>query len=102
MSPLCALFCARLLNRRLLRQAPCKPEHRDLTLRNLTNVEGMSLAALREGVSWDFESYPEYLACLERKGVVPNVASFCGHSSVRLWVMGEEASQRAATDDEVE
>ena len=81
--------------------APCKPEHRDLTLRNLTHVEGMSLDALRTGVDWDFESYPEYLELLERRGMVPNVASYCGHSSLRMWVLGEEASTRAATPDEV-
>ena len=44
--------------------APCRPEHRDLTLRNLTHVEGMSLDALRIGVDWSFDSYPEYLALL--------------------------------------
>ena len=81
--------------------APCKPEHRDLTLRNLTHVEGMSLDALRAGVDWQFESYPEYLDCLERKGTVPNVASFVGHSSVRTWVMGEDAAKRAASKAEV-
>ena len=44
--------------------APCRPAHRDLTVRNLTHVEGMSLEGLREGIRWDFESYPEYLASL--------------------------------------
>ena len=81
--------------------APCRPKHRELTLRNLTHVEGMSLDALMTGIDWDFESYPEYLDCLERKGVVPNVASYCGHSSLRTWVLGDEASDRAATPDEV-
>lgn len=81
--------------------APCKPEHRDLTLRNLTHVEGMSLEALRAGVDWNFESYPEYLDALETKGTVPNVASFVGHSSVRTYVLGEDASKRAATKAEV-
>ena len=81
--------------------APCRPEHRELTLRNLNRVAGMSLDALMTGIDWDFESYPEYLDCLESKGVVPNVASYCGHSSLRTWVLGEEASERAATPDEV-
>jgi N-acyl-D-amino-acid deacylase len=81
--------------------APCKPEDRDLTLRNLTHVEGMSLSALREGVDWSFQSYGEYLETLERKGVVPNVASFIGHSSVRTWVMGADASKRTATAQEI-
>ena len=53
--------------------APCRPADRDLTLRNLTHVEGMSLDALRAGVDWDFETYPEFLDALERQGMVPNV-----------------------------
>ena len=81
--------------------APCREADRDRTLRNLTHVEGMSLDALRAGVDWDFETYPQYLAMLERKGTVPNVACFVGHSSVRTYVLGEEASSRAATPDEV-
>ena len=48
--------------------APCRPPHRDLIVRNLTHVEGMSLDALRAGINWDFETYPEYLASLERHG----------------------------------
>ena len=81
--------------------APCRAADRDLTLRNLTHVEGMSIDALREGVDWDFETYPEYLEMLGRKGTVPNVACFVGHSSVRTYVLGNEASSRAATADEV-
>src|SRR5437660_1668697 len=50
--------------------APCRPSHRDLIIRNLTHVEGMPLEALRAGIAWDFETYPEYLAALERRGVV--------------------------------
>ena len=81
--------------------APCRPSDRDLTLRNLTHVEGMPLEALRAGVDWDFESYPDYLRLLERKGTVPNVASFVGHSSVRTFVLREDAAKRAATKAEV-
>jgi N-acyl-D-amino-acid deacylase len=81
--------------------APCKPEHRDLTMRNLEHVEGMPLEALRAGVDWGFETYAEYLDLLEHKGSVPNVASFCGHSAVRVNVMGEDAMKRTATDAEI-
>jgi N-acyl-D-amino-acid deacylase len=82
--------------------APCRPSDRDLVLRNLTHVEGMSLDTLRAGVHWGFETYPEYLDQLERDGVGPNVAAFVGHSSVRTFVMGEDASRRAATAAEIE
>jgi len=81
--------------------APCRPQHRDVIMRNLTHVEGMSLEAMRAGISWDFESYPEYLGSIERRGVVPNVASFVGHSSVRTYVLGEDASRRPATETEI-
>lgn len=81
--------------------APCRPQHRDLTVRNLCNVEGMSLDALRAGVKWDFETFPEYLKAISRSGVGPNVAVYCGHSAVRTWVMGDDATERAATDAEV-
>ena len=81
--------------------APCRPADRDLTLRALTHVEGMSLDALRAGVRWDFETYPQYLDAMERRGVVPNVGSFLGHSSVRTYVLGADATKRAATDAEI-
>ena len=81
--------------------APCKPEHRDLTMRNLTNVEGMSLDVLRQGIVWNFETFPEYLDFIENRGVGPNVAAYVGHSSVRVYVMGEDALTRKATDTEI-
>ncbi len=81
--------------------APCRAADREITMRNLTHVEGMSLDALRAGIAWDFESFPDYLAILERRGVVPNVAAFIGHSSVRTYVLGEDASRRAARDTEI-
>ena len=81
--------------------APCRLQDRDLTLRNLTHVEGMSLEALRAGVRWEFESYPEFLDAMERRGVVPNVGSFVGHSSVRTYVLGGDATKRAARPAEI-
>jgi len=81
--------------------APCRPGDRDLTLRNLTHVEGMSLEVLRQGVAWDFESFPEYLTALERRGAALNIAVFIGHSSLRTWVMGAAAAERAATGTEI-
>ncbi|MGQ0546793.1 MAG: N-acyl-D-amino-acid deacylase family protein [Betaproteobacteria bacterium] len=81
--------------------APCRPADRERVMRNLTQVEGMSLEALRAGIRWEFESLPQYLDMLERRGAALNVAAFVGHSSVRTYVMGEAATQRVATDDEI-
>lgn len=81
--------------------APCRPSDRELVMRNLTQVEGMSLDVLRRGVRWEFESIPEYLGLLERSRPALNVAAFAGHSSLRTYVMGEAATERAATQAEV-
>jgi N-acyl-D-aspartate/D-glutamate deacylase len=81
--------------------APCREADRDLTMRNLTHVEGMSLEALRAGINWDFETFPEYLAMLERRGVGANLAAFVGHSSIRTYVLREDASARPAREDEI-
>ena len=81
--------------------APCRPADRERVMRNLTQVEGMSLEALRAGIRWEFESVPQYFDMLERRGAALNVAGFVGHSAVRTYVMGEAATQRVATDSEV-
>src|SRR6266850_837556 len=81
--------------------APCRSRDRELVMKNLTQVEGMSLAALRAGIRWEFESLPQYLDMLERRGSALNVAAFAGHSSIRTYVMGEAATERAATESEV-
>src|SRR4051812_1871548 len=82
--------------------APCRPSDRERIMRNLTQVEGMSIDALRAGIRWDFETVPQYLDMLERGGSAVNVAAFVGHSSVRTYVMGEAATQRAASPQEIE
>ena len=82
--------------------APCRPQDRELTMRNLTQVEGMSLDVLRDGIDWRFETFPEYMAMLKQKGCAINIAAYVGHSSVRTWVMGEQANKREATPEEID
>jgi N-acyl-D-amino-acid deacylase len=83
--------------------APTRPAHRDLILRTLENVEGMSLEAIRTGIGaeWPFETIPEYLDVIEQRGTAINAAVLVGHTAVRMYVMGEDATERAATDDEI-
>src|ERR1700733_4883381 len=81
--------------------APCKPADRDLTMRHLTHVEGMSLDALRAGIRWGFESFPQHLDMPQGQGAAPNAASFAGPSAIRTFVMGAEATERTATDAEI-
>lgn len=81
--------------------APCRPGDRDRVMRNLTQVEGMSLEVLQAGIDWQFESVAQYLSFIAKRGTVPNIAAFVGHSSLRTFVMGEAASARAATAAEL-
>ena len=83
--------------------APTRPAHRELILRTLERVEGMSLEALLAGVGreWPFESFPEFLDALEARGTAINVGALVGHTPVRLQVLGEEATEREATDAEI-
>lgn len=82
--------------------APCRPDDRELTMRNLVRVEGMSLDAMHAGIRWRFESFPEYLDMIAQRGMALNVAAFVGHSSVRTYVLGEDAPKRTATAGEIE
>ena len=81
---------------------PAPPQARDLVIRNLSVVEGMDLDALRQGITWDFESFGDYMAMLRRRGAYANLAVLAGHSTIRTAVMGEDASQRKdATPEEL-
>ncbi len=82
--------------------APTRPEHRGLIARTLEKVEGMSLEALTEGLGdWPFETYPQYLDAIETRGIAINVAAYIGHTPLRIYVMGEDATERAASEDEI-
>ena len=81
--------------------APCKPGDRELMMGHLTRVEGMAIEALQEGINWGFQTFPEYLSMIEGQGVGPNVAVYLGHSALRTYVMGAEATERVANDDEI-
>ena len=81
--------------------APCRPDDRELLMRMLLYVEGMPTEALRAGIHWEWETFPEYLDTLERWRPGLNVAVFVGHAAIRYYVMGAAATERAATADEL-
>src|SRR5579864_1658673 len=81
--------------------APTRPEHRELIARTLENVEDMDVAALAAGIPWDFETFPEYLASVGRRGTNLNFAAYIGHTALRLFAMGDDAYERTATAEEV-
>ncbi len=82
--------------------APTRPEHHDVIIGTLENVEDMDAASLAAGIVWDFQTHPQYLELVRRRGTVINFTAYVGHSSVRLYVMGDAAYERTATADEID
>jgi N-acyl-D-aspartate/D-glutamate deacylase len=80
--------------------APCRGSDHDLVIQDLINVEGMSQAVLREGIRWDWETFPDYLAMAGRGACAVNRAFLVPLSPLRTYVMGPEASERGATAEE--
>ena len=81
--------------------APTRPDHHDMIVGTLENVEDMDPATLTEGMVWEFETFPEYLESVRSRGTVLNFTAYVGHSALRLYVMGDAAYERIATPDEV-
>ncbi len=82
--------------------APIRADGVELMARTLQHVEDMSFDTLSAGVPWsDFETFPDYLAAIERRGVALNYGCYVGHTAIRLFVMGAEAYERPATADEL-
>ncbi|MAT05273.1 MAG: amidohydrolase [Acidimicrobiaceae bacterium] len=83
--------------------APAKAEDRSALITIMEGVEDIPGAALWEGLTWDWETFPDYLDALESTGRSVDVAALLPHSAVRAYVMGAEPSIRGvATDDQID
>ena len=80
--------------------APLLPGDGDYVRRMMAKVEGMPLAALEQGIEWDWSSFGEYLDRLEgRLGV--NAGFLVGHCALRRVVMGPAATTDDATPEQL-
>ena len=80
--------------------APCKPQDREWFARCLEAVEDIPTEAMIAGIDWTWETFPDYLANVERLHKGLNYGMYLGHSALRMYVMGERAlDQRATADD---
>jgi N-acyl-D-aspartate/D-glutamate deacylase len=71
--------------------APVRGEHHEALIDLMEGVEDIPGFALTEGLSWDWESFPEYLDALERQERVIDVGAQMPHHALRVYVMGERA-----------
>ncbi len=81
--------------------APTHSGDRELIANTLQKVEDMDPTSLMAGIPWDFETFPDYLRSVERRGTMINFSAFVGHTPVRIWVMGPDAAERPASPEEI-
>jgi N-acyl-D-aspartate/D-glutamate deacylase len=81
--------------------APARASERDWLIQLMEGVEDIPGAALHEGMSWNWESFPEYLDEVERLPRVLDVAALVPHGALRAYVLGEGRGNDEATDDEL-
>ena len=77
--------------------APCRPEDRQGLAEMMESVEDIPAQAIMSGLSWEWETYGQYLADLDRKPKGINIGGMIGHSALRRYVMGDRATE-APTD----
>lgn len=81
--------------------APLAPGDADFLRRMMARVEGMPLEALEQGLSWDWQTFGEFLDQFEGN-VGVNAGFMVGHSAIRRLVMGPDATTRDATPTEID
>lgn len=80
--------------------APCKPESREIAAWDLTNVEAIPYESLNKGITWEWETFPEFLDAAQKRGSAINLGFLAPLTPFRHYVMGKESMDRAATPEE--
>ena len=81
--------------------APCRETEKDLAMRSLERAEDIARDAMLEGITWQWETYADYLDALDRTPKGINYSGYIGHSALRTYVMGERAFEQTASDDDL-
>ena len=80
--------------------APCRPAAREIAMRDLVNVEAIPFEVLDQGITWDWETFPQYLDAAAARKPSLNFAFLAPLTPFRHYVMGEASMQRAASPQE--
>jgi N-acyl-D-amino-acid deacylase len=82
--------------------APCRREAREIAMRDLVNVEAIPFDVLNAGITWDWETFPQYMDAAQRRKPALNLAFLAPLTPFRHYVMGEASMERAANADETQ
>ena len=83
--------------------APVRPDRHDFLISVMEGVEDIPGAALSEGVTFDWETFPEYLDAVEALPHSIDIGAQMPHSALRVYVMGDRGRDHdeVATDEEI-
>lgn len=81
--------------------APCRPADRDWYARCLSAVEDIPTEAMAAGIDWTWETFPEYMATVERLPKAINYGMYIGHSALRMYVMGRRGVTQTASEEDM-
>ena len=81
--------------------APARLHERALVVRNLERAEDIAAEAMAQGLTWNWQTFGEYLDAVEARLKGVNYAACVGHSALRTWAMGERAFDEDATEHDL-
>lgn len=82
--------------------APCRPTEREVAMRDLVNVEAIPFDVLERGITWDWETFPQFMDAAAARRPTVNLGFLAPLTPFRHYVMGEASMERAATKEETQ
>jgi N-acyl-D-aspartate/D-glutamate deacylase len=80
--------------------APCRPQDRKALIKLMEGVEDIPGAVTEEGLTWDWQSFPDFLKAVERREHDIDIGVLVPHSPIRVYAMGERALRREPANAE--